>query len=183
MYYLLSILLGLFPEVLYFTLFITYTKNLKEKRIKLFILISISYFLCILIKEHQILYYILLVALIYLILKFLYKEKVQIIDVFIISFMCFWLTVLSFLSVFFLNEDNSNFIILSIIARIFLFLPFVFRNKFNVIYKKYYKFWNRNDLEKRPIKSITLRNISLILINSFILFLNIALIKVINLLK
>lgn len=183
MYYLLSILFGLVPEVLYFTLFITYTKNIKEKRIKLFLLISIAYFLCILVQEHQILYYIVLIALIYCILKFLYKEKIQIIDVFIISLMCFWLTLLSFLSVFLLTEDHSNFVILSIIARIFLFIPFIFRNKFNILYKKYCKFWNRNDGEKRPIKSITLRNISLILVNGFILFLNIALISVINLLK
>ena len=46
MYYLVSILFGLIPEVLYFTLFITYTKNIKEKRIKLILLISIAYFLC-----------------------------------------------------------------------------------------------------------------------------------------
>lgn len=181
MYYILSILLGLIPEVLYFTLFISYTKNIKEKRVKLFLLISIAYFLCILVQEYQILYYIVLIALIYFTLKFLYKEKVQIIDIFIISFAYLWLAILSAILLMFLN--NNNFVFLSIIDRIFLYLPFIFKSKFNVIYKKYYKFWNRNDAEKRPIKSITLRNISLILLNGLILLLNITIINIVNFLK
>jgi len=181
MYYILSILLGLVPEVLYFTLFITYTKNIKEKRVKLFLLISVAYFLCILVQEYQILYYIALIVLIYIILKILYKQKVQIIDVFIISFAYLWLAILSAILFIFLNDNN--FVFLSIIDRIFLYLPFIFKNKFNVIYKKYYKFWNRNDAEKRPIKSITLRNISLILLNGLIFLLNITIINIINFLK
>ena len=44
MYYLLSIVLGLIPEVLYFTLFLSYTKNLKGKKIRLFVLTFILYF-------------------------------------------------------------------------------------------------------------------------------------------
>lgn len=178
MYYILSILLGLIPEVLYFTLFITYTKNIKGKRIKLFMLISVAYFLCILVQEYQILYYIALIALIYFILKFLYKEKVQIIDIFIISFAYLWLAILSAILLMFLN--NNNFVFLSIIDRIFLYLPFIFKSKFNVIYKKYYRFWNRNDAEKRPIKSITLRNISLIFLNGLIFLLNITIINILN---
>ena len=183
MYYVLSILLGLIPEVLYFTLFLTYTKNIKEKRIKLFILISIAYFLCILVQQWQTLYYILLIALIYFILKFLYKEKTQIIDVFIISSMCLWLTVLSFFLLLLLHKDYSNFYPLYVIQRILMFTPLLFKNKFNILYKKYYKLWNRNDKEKRPIKSITLRNISVISLNMFIFILNISLINMINTMK
>lgn len=181
MYYVLSVLLGLIPEVLYFTLFITYTKNIKEKRVKLFLLISVAYFLCILVQEYQILYYIALIALIYFILKLLYKEKVQIIDIFIISFAYLWLAILSAILLMFLNDNN--FVFLSIIDRIFLYLPFIFKNKFNDMYKKYYRFWNRNDAEKRPIKSITLRNISLILLNGLIFLLNITIINILNFLK
>jgi len=177
---LLSILLGLIPEVLYFTLFLTYTKNLKEKRIKLFFLIGIVYFLCILIQHWQILFYILLIVLIYLSLKLLYKSKVQIIDIFVISVAYLWLAILSFILIFFVKADYSNYAVISIIDRILLFSVFIFRHKFNTIYKKYCKLWNRNDKEKRPIKSITLRNISLILLNSFIFFLNIAIINIMN---
>lgn len=182
MYYLLSILLGLIPEVLYFTLFLVYTKNLKKKKLKLFFLIAIAYFLCILIQQWQILFYILLIVLIYLSLKLLYKDKTQIIDIFVISFAYLWISLLSFILILFVKQDMSNYVLISIIDRILLFSIFIFKNEFNKIYKVYCKLWNRNDKEERPIKSITLRNISLILLNSFIFFLNIAIINIIKIL-
>lgn len=180
---LLSILLGLIPEVLYFTLFITYTKNIKAKRIKLFLLISIAYCLCILIQRWQILFYLLWIVFTYLALRLLYKNKVQIIDIFIISLAYLWLVLISLICLLFLKEDFSNYVLLSIIARIFLFLPFIFKNKFNILYKKYCKLWNRNDKEKRPIKSITLRNVSIILLNGFIFLANITIINITNFIK
>ena len=180
MYYVLSILLGLIPEVLYFTLFLIYTKNLKDKRIKLFFLIAIAYFLCILVQQLVVLYYLALMVLIYLILKLLYKSKTQIIDVFIISIMCLWITILSFISILCVAPNHSNYWFVYVMDRVLLFLPFIFKGKFNSIYKKYCQLWNRNDKEKRPIKSITLRNISLIILNGFILFMNVAIINMIN---
>ena len=183
MYYVISILLGLMPEVLYFTLFLIHTKKLENKRIKLFCLIAISYFLCILVQSFQILFYMLLIALIYIILKLLYKKKIQIIDVFIISLSYFWVILLSFIMIFFLDDNYSNYWMLYVINRILLFVPFIFKSKFNNIYKKYCSLWNRNDRQKRPIKSITLRNISLILLNSFVFFINITIINMINYMK
>ena len=183
MYYVLSVLLGLIPEVLYFTLFISYTKNIKEKRVKLFLLISVAYFVCMLIQQYQLIYYIIFVLLIYLILKLLYKKKTQIIDVFIIGLSYLWITLLSIILFVLLKNDLSNYYMLYIVDRIFLFLPFLFKSKFNILYKKYCNLWNRNDKEKRPIKSITLRNISLILLNSVIFFLNIVIINIINFIK
>lgn len=180
---LLSILLGLLPEVFYYTLFISYTKNIKDKKILLFILISISYCLCIFIQRWQLAYYMTLIVSIYIIIKLLYKRKVQIIDIFIISLMFLWATILSALMLIFLKTDNSNYWMLYILDRIFLFIPFIFKNKFNLVYKKYCKLWNRNDKEKRPIKSITLRNISLIILNIFIFCLNIAIINLIEFFK
>lgn len=183
MYYVISIILGLLPEVLYFTLFLIYTKDLKEKKLKLFALISIAYFICLLIQQLNILYYIILLALIYAILKLLYKNKTQITDIFIIGISYLWLAILSALLLLLLDENYTNYYYMYIVDRILLFLPFIFRNKFNTIYKKYYSLWNRNDNEKRPIKSITLRNISLILLNSLIFFLNITIINIVNFFK
>jgi hypothetical protein len=180
MYYILSIIFGLIPEVLYFTLFLIFAKDIKEKKIRLFLLIGISYFICILIQQWQVLYYMLLVVLTYLSLKVLYKKKAQIIDVFIIMISSLWLALLSFILIFFVKSDMSNYMIIYFADKILLFTPFIFRNKFNIIYKKYCKLWNRNDNEKRPIKSITIRNISLILLNSFIFFLNIAINNITN---
>lgn len=180
MYYLVSILFGLIPEVLYFTLFITYTKNIKEKRIKLFLLLSILYFLCMLLQRFIIIYYIIFIFFAYLILKLLYKNQAQIIDIFIASISYLWLSVLSLILMNFVNKDFSNYYIILLIQKILLFMPFLLKNKFNILYKKYCKLWNRNDNEKRPIKSITLRNLSLILLNSFIFLLNITIINIIN---
>lgn len=180
MYFLLSILLGLIPEVLYFTLFLVYTKNLETKRIKLFLLISIAYLISVMLSRFVIIYYLLFLILIYAILKLLYKKKTQIIDVFIIGLAYFWVTFLSFIIIKFANKDFSNYYILYIINRILLFLPFIFKNKFNKIYKKYYEFWNRDYSNNRVIKSITLRNISLILLNGFIFLINITIINIIN---
>ena len=174
----ISILLGLIPEVLFFTLFITYTKGIKEKRVKLFLLISIAYILCMFIQRYKIFYYMLFVILIYWIMKFLYKKKTQIIDIFIISLSFSYIYIISYLLFLFINNDMSNYYILYLIDRILLFIPFIFKNKFNKLYKIYYKFWNRNDNEKRPIKSITLRNISLVFINLLIFFIDIYLLKI-----
>lgn len=176
----LSIFLGLIPEVLYFTLFITYTKNIKEKRIKLFLFIALAYILCMFIQRYKIFYYVLFITLIYWIMKLLYKKKTQIIDIFVISLSSLYLTLLSCISLLFINKDLSNYYNIMIISRIILYLPFILKKYFYKFYKKYYKLWNRNDNEKRPIKSITLRNISLILLNCLIFIINITAINIIN---
>lgn len=173
MYYVVSILFGLIPEVLYFTLFLIYTKNIKEKRIKLFIAISIAYFACLLIQRFKLMYYLAFVVLTYIILKLLYKNKTQITDIFVFSISTFYLTIISYICFLFLKDDKSNYYLFYLLDRIIMFIPFIFKNKFNILYKKYYRLWNRNDKENRPIKSITLRNISLIVINFIIVFMNI----------
>lgn len=183
MFYLLSIIFGLVPDVLYFTLFLIFTKNLKEKRLKLFLLISISYFLCILVQMWQFIFYMLFMICIYLSLKLLYKRKTQIIDIFVIGISYLWQTILSGILLICLKNNILNYYILYVIIRIILFMPFIFKDKFNLLYKKYCKFWNRNDKEKRPIKSVTLRNISLILFNSLIFVLNLTIINIINFYK
>ena len=178
---LISILLGLLPEVLYFTLFISYTKNIKEKRLRLGTLIAVAYMVCMFIQKYQVVYYVLFIALIYLILKLLYKQKAQIIDVFLISIIFNYVCFTSYFCFLFLKQDLSNYFILYIVARILLFIPFIFKDKFNIIYKKYYSLWNRNDSIKRPIKSITLRNISLISLNLLIFLMNLGCIYILSL--
>ena len=174
-----SIILGLLPEVLYFTLFLIFCKNLKEKRIKLFLLISLSYLLCIMLIRFKLLLYTIFIFITYIILKILYKNKASIIDVFVFAISTLYLTIISYLFYKIRNIYNIDGFICYIGLRIMMFLPLIlFKNKFNKIYKKYCSLWNRNDNEKRPIKSITLRNISLIVLNIFILFMNVcALIK------
>ena len=166
-----SIFIGMLPEILYFTLFLIYAKNLKEKKIRLFFLILITYIMCITIIKFRLMYYLCFIFLVYIILKVLYKQKTQVTDIFLFSISTLYLTILSFLIYF--AKNQTTYIVCLILDRLFLFLPFIFRNKFYEIYKKYCSLWNRNDKEKRPIKSITLRNMSLVLINIIILSINI----------
>lgn len=178
---LLSILLGMISETLFFTLFLTYTKNLKNKRIKLFLLISLAYILCIMIVRHKALFYVIFIFLIYFSLKILYKDKVQIIDIFVISIGFIYVCFISLLCAIFINNNYIRYYLLLVLNKVLLFLPFIFKDKFSVIYKKYYSLWNRNDKIKRPIKSITLRNISLIALNTFIFLCNVACLYILSL--
>lgn len=177
--FIFSLLVGMVPEVLYFTLFIVFTKGLKEKRIRLFLLIALSYILCIMIIRYELLFYIIFIFVIYFILKLLYKENTQIIDVFIIMYASFYLTIVSYL--IFFAKDIYSYILMYILNRILLFSIFVFHKYFNKLYEKYKRYWNRNDNIKRPIKSITLRNISIIVINCIIFIMNIICLYMINL--
>ena len=178
LYILLTIFVGMLPEVLYFTMFIKYSKDIKEKKIKFFLCMILVYVLCILISQYKTLYYVAFIFLTYLVLKLLYKNKAQITDIFLICLAYMYLALNAFVLQFLLKEDMSNYYFITIINRITLFLPFIFKEKFNMLYNKYKSLWNRNDKVKRPIKSITLRNISIICLNVFIFIANLFLINI-----
>lgn len=180
LYILLTIFVGMLPEVLYFTMFIKYAKDISEKKIKLFLFMVLVYILCILVSQYKTLYYVAFIFLTYLILKLLYKNKVQITDIFLISLAYMYLAINSYICFQFVSNDLSNYYFIAIINKILLFIPFIFKNKFNLLYVKYKSLWNRNDKIKRPIKSITLRNISLICLNIFIFLANLILIYISN---
>lgn len=181
----ISFLFGLVPEVTYFTLFLIYTKQIKEKKLLLWILIAIAYVLCMFVQKYKAVYYILFIVLVYLILKLLYKKKTQIIDIFVFSLSFSYICFIGFLFSRFLVDSNPSltYFFSAFMNRIFLFIPFIFKNKFNFIYKKYCKLWNRDYNKKQPIKSITLRNSSLILLNIFIFIINIIAISMTALVK
>lgn len=180
LYILLTIFVGMLPEIIYFTKFMEYTKNIKEHRIKFFLLMTLAYILCILVSQYQALYYLIFIFLSYFVMKITYKNKVQIIDIFVISIALFYIFISSYICFLFVKEDMSNYYLISIINRITLFIPFIFKNEFNCLYNKYKSLWNRNDNVKRPVKSITLRNISLIGLNIFIFLSNLVLIYILN---
>lgn len=171
--FIVSLLLGMLPEVLYFTLFLTFTKNIKTKRIKLFILLSIGYILLIMICRYQLIFYLAYIVYSYLILKLLYKS--EIIDFFICSLGYSYLTIIS-ISAFIVIP---NYWIAFFMNRILLFAPFILKSKFNKLYMLYRSLWNRNDKVKQPIKSLTLRNCSLLMINTFIIILDVVILYII----
>ena len=181
MKFLMSFILGLLPEVLFFTIFLINTKNIKKKKIKLFISISLIYLILVLFKNYQIINYIMFLVLIYLALKILYKKETQIIDFFIFSISYIYVFIISYICFKFVGDNLENYWTMFIIDRALLFVPFIFKSKFNLLYKKYCSLWNRNYEKKQPIKSITLRNISLISLNIFIFLCNIVCLYILSL--
>ena len=164
----LIVLFRIIPETLFFVFFIINIKEIKEKRNILFILIALNYFILILMNNYKIINYIVFTILYYIILKLIYKNKTNVVDIFFIIYSQIYLSLTSFLCFCFVNENFSNYYILLVVSRLLLLIPFIFNKKILKFYKNYCKFWNRNDVAKKPIKSITLRNISLVILNIFI---------------
>lgn len=175
-----NIMVGMLPEVIFFTLFLIYTKDLKTKRKFLFLGILVSYILCIMIRQYIIMYYLIFILSIWLIEKIVYRENTDAIDIFVFTVATVYLSFVGFICSRFLSKDMHNYYFILVFNRIALFIPFIFRSQFHNLYLKYKKFWNRNDAEKRNLKSISLRNISLIGLNIFIFSINIFLINISN---
>lgn len=158
----LSIIIGMIPEVLFFTLFISYSKDLKQKKKSLFILIVIAYILCIMINRYQYTYYIVMILMIFLILKVLYKEKIQIVDLFLVTISIVYVMLISFISFKMFGNNENYYYIALIINKLLIFLPLFFKRKLHNIYEKYLLLWDRNKSKERKVKSITIRNLSII---------------------
>ena len=160
-------------EILYLTMGMCYAKQIKEKKVLFYILLLVSGVLCFLISRWQLWYYIAYLGSAYLIMRKLYKSHISDLFVFLIFFA--WIAVTSYTGFMLFH----NIVYTYIFQRILMFGIFIFRGKFNKWYKTYRELWNRRD-DKR-IKSVTLRNISLICINVFIVFMNFLLIFLSNL--
>lgn len=157
--------MGQIPEALYFALFMIFAKKLKTKRTLFIILMVVEYVLLLNIAPFSTIPKIIYIALSYVIMKMLYKSKTQIIDIFLLILA---VIILGFVSVplLFLNNVINNIYITCLISKIILFiLLFTFKNELNKFYEIYYHHWNRNDKEKRKIKSLTVRNISVVAFN------------------
>lgn len=166
----ISFLFGMLPEIIYFTLSVLYIRNKKEKQIKLFLLIMMAYILCITIIRFKVVNYLIFMIVVHLIQRILYKDTSKI-DIFVFSIPVCYVTMLASI-ILLTKEDYSNYWILFAINRIMLFLPFIFIKKFNKLYLIYKELWNRNEKEKRRLKSITVRNSSLIILNFLIFSIN-----------
>ena len=154
--FIISLLVGMLPEVAFLALFIINFKGIKENKIKLFNLLMIGYILLIMICRYQLIFYIAYIIYSYLIVKMLYKAHV--IDLFVISIAYSYLTLISFLCI----KIIGNYWTALVINRVVLFLPLIFKNQIKIAYQKYKNMWNINKNSK--IKSITIRKINLLII-------------------
>lgn len=166
-------------EAIYFSLFMIYGKNLKEKRL-LFVGIMIFEYLALTsIIEYNVWLQIIYTFMSFINLKVLYREKAQITDIFLFMTASIVLIIVGAICVklsLILNLSGYNdYFKVLLLNRILIFLIlFLFRNKINVYYKKFYKRWNRHT-DTTKIKSLTLRNISIIVFNLMFYIINIGL--------
>ena len=170
MYFLVSILLGAIPDVLYYYLYIAKIKQIKSKRIILFILMFLNYIIFNMILRYNLYLYLLYDIMMFMFIKLLYKSEIN--DFFLVLFIDIYYIFLSSFCFFLI----PNYAVALLASKIFMFLPLIYKNKIINLYKSYCKMWNRNDNAKYPIKSLTLRNISLVLLNIIIFITDILLI-------
>ena len=164
-----QLLLGQIPEAIYFALFMILVKNIKEKRVLFTILMILEYVLLKLAFPFNMWFQVTYTFMTYIILKILYKEKSQIIDIFTLSIGSIILILIS-AGVSILFDYNMILVVLSSRILMLMFL-FIFRHKLNKIQNLYKLLWNRNDKPKR-IKTTTFRAINTVVFNLLFFIIN-----------
>lgn len=173
----LEMLLGQIPEAIYFSLFMIFTKQLKEKRILFIVLVIAEYLLIKQFIKYNIWFQILFTFMEFVILKVLYKEKSQITDIFTVTLAIVLMIIVDIPSYFIIHSITDNFIIYVLIARIILFgTIIIFKNKLPNIQAIYKKLWNRNDSKKKKMKTTTFRSLNVVIFNITFYILNAAMV-------
>lgn len=173
MYYLISILLGVLPDILYYYLTLKAIKGFKDKKLLFFILLFVFYLLSNIFVAYNFYIYLIFDILVYFAIKILYRSKIN--DFFLILSVDLYLFLCSTATYFILG----NYLMAFIVYRILLFIPLIFRKRLKRIYSDYSSLWNRHN-EVGKIKSITLRNISLVLLNTMIILFYLVLSYIVN---
>src|SRR5699024_10308396 len=125
----------------------------------------IGYVVIFMILRYNLYLYLIFYLYIYFSLKVLYKSKIN--DFFLVLFIDVYYILISILCFFLM----TNYAIALILNKIVLFIPLIFKNKVIKMYKSYCKMWKRDREIKQPIKSLTFRNISLVILNLIIVVL------------
>lgn len=160
-------------EAIYFSLFLIYGKNLKEKRILFIGIMIFEYLMITKLIQYNIWIHISYIIMTYINLKVLYKEKAQITDVFLFALASLFLILISIISYAIVYFTIQKYIVALILNRILIFsLILLIKNKLNLFYQNFYKLWNRHNTPNK-VKSLTLRNISIIIFNLMFWLINI----------
>ena len=158
-------------EAIYFSLFLIFGKKLKTKRILFIIAMILEYLLLKNFIKYNVLFQVCYTFMSFVTLKVFYKEKAQITDIFLFAVASIFLMIISILCGIVIFNHLDWYIYVLILNRIIIFaFVFLFRNKIYNIYSKLLKSWNKR--HNPNIKSITLRNISVIIFNLMFYFIN-----------
>ena len=149
----------------------SYLEGIKTKIIRLFVLNSFGYIVLIMVCRFELIFYIAYIIYLYWVLKLIFK--VQITSFFMISVVFSSIIWLSFICSFW-----SNYYVGYTLSRFMLVILYLCRANFYILYRKYKACWNRNTTHK--IKSITLRNCSLVFLSVMIIILNTFLLSIVS---
>ena len=173
----LEVVLGQIPEAIYFSLFMIFAKELKEKRVLFTLIMIFEYLILLSVIKYNVLFQFIYTFMTYVILKVLYKDKAIITDIFVFMIASLILIAVSFVSYMVVLATIKNYYVAVILNRIILAVILViFKDKLSYFYKNYKLFWNRRKGVPVKIRSLTLRNISIILFNLMFYIINIGLI-------
>lgn len=171
------------PEPVYFSLFLIIGKNIKEKRLLLTGIMLIEYLLITHIIYFDVWLQIIYTFMSFVNLKVLYKEKAQVTDIFLFAAASLILIITSASCYGLIYITIKQYIWVLIINRILIFAILYFgKNKIRNTYKKFCSLWNRHNNPKK-IRSLTLRNISIIIFNLMFWFINLGMIFFLTYLK
>lgn len=170
-------------EAIYFSLFLIIGKNIKEKRLLLISIMILEYLVLTYFIEFNVWFQFIYTFMSFVNLKILYKEKAIITNIFLFAFASIFLIFFSILTYVSAIVTYENYLISLILNRILIFtFIFIFRNSIKDKYKEFCSLWNRHN-HPNKIKSLTLRNISIITFNLMFWFINIGMLFFIIYLK
>ena len=164
----MNIILGLIPESIFFSLFIIFTKNYKNKakNIVFTLLMITGYIILKQILPRNVYCQIIYLAYVPLLMFLLYRNKFHISDVFVMSWANIVYIGLTSICLLLINIFCNIYWVLYAINRLSMVLFLVFTyNKLNKFYKYIIPQWNRNRQKPNKIKALTIRNICVIGLN------------------
>lgn len=163
-------------EPIYFSLFLIIGKDLKKKRLLLTLIMIFEYVMLTSIIQYNVWFQFIYTFLAFINLKVLYKEKSQITDIFLFTAASIFLIIISIVCYISILYTIKNYYVALILNRIIIFsFIFVFRKQIRKLYKDFYSLWNRHS-KPNKIKSLTLRNISVISFNVMFWLINLGMI-------
>lgn len=166
----LEILLGQVPEAIFFAMFMILTKSFKERKCIFISLMIVEYLALKSLLTFNVWFQVAYTVMTYLTLKVVYKDKAQITDIFTFGIASIVL-VLSSMITFLIFRPSM--LLVAITNRILLFVILYFlRNKLPNIQKVYNKYWNRNDVIKKKMKSTTFRALNLVVFDTLFYVIN-----------
>lgn len=159
-------------EAVYFSLFLIIGKNIKNKRLLLICIMIFEYLALKHFIHFNVWFQLAYTFMSFVNLKVLYREKAQVTDIFLFMVASIILIVLSVFTYLTALYTYKDYFISLVLNRVLLFgIVFIFRNFIKEKYKNFCSLWNRHN-KPNKIRSLTLRNISIITFNLMFWFIN-----------